>query len=139
MRLSALPGPLRTADEEERTRANLLGSIIYNPRLMTEPEPAFGARVPVVSPAEAGEWVSGTLHGSRVRLAECLRAEGRGRLYLVRPGGYPVSGLKRERVRDRPCSLGAGLATKSSRQPKFQAEARAGDACRRACQGRYPP
>ena len=83
--------------------------------------------------------MSETLHGSRVRLAECLRAEGLGRLYLVRPGGHPGSGLKRERVRDGSFSLGAGLATKSSRQPKFQAETRAGDACRRACQGRYPP
>ena len=59
---------------------------------MTEQEPIPGARVPVVSPAEVRDWVSGTLHDKRVRLAECLRAEGRGRLYLVRPRGYPVSG-----------------------------------------------
>ena len=52
----------------------------------------MAASVPVVSPAEAREWVAGTLHGSRVRLAECLRAEGRGQLYMVKPRGYPVSG-----------------------------------------------
>lgn len=51
-----------------------------------------GAGVPVVSPAEAREWVPGTLHGSRVRLAESLRAEGRGWFYLVKPSRHRISG-----------------------------------------------
>ena len=48
--------------------------------------------VPVISPTEAREWVSASMHGDRVKVAKQLRAEGRGRLYLVKPTRFPMSG-----------------------------------------------
>ena len=78
--------------ETEASADELIRRLEALPQRRAEDELTEDDSAPVISPEEAREWVSGTLHGSRVRLAECLRAEGRDQLYLIKPRGFPLSG-----------------------------------------------